>query len=379
MPFAPSRRRARPRGQTLVEFALVAPVFILLLLFAIDFGRIFLGWISLNNAARVGANYAAQHPHDWDAGAGPTEYATLMSDNVGAINCTPDAPGNPTFGPTKEPGELVRVDLSCHFTVLTPVISGVLGGTVTVSSNASFPISEGCLANCPTGPPAPPPGTPPDNCRTAPNVHDMSVAGARALWASAGFLASNFLPPPGPDDTRTVDTYGVSQTENPDGCAPPKYMFNAKMTVTLKPLQTPKPTPTCLYVPDVRGMTVADARTAWTSAGFTGAFLPTGNDTRIVIDQVTLPASNPGDCMEPDTTITVSHGPGLPAPPPAPCKVPSFINTSSSAATVTWTGAGFDGQNISFKPKNQTFTVKSQTLVGGTYVTCAAEIELRDK
>jgi hypothetical protein len=304
-----------------------------------------------------------------------------MADNLGAINCspTPDPAADPAFGPTKEPGELVRVDLGCTFTVLTPIISNVLSGTISISSSASFPISSGCLAACPTGPPAPPPGPPADNCRRAPDVRDMSVAGARALWVSAGFLASEFVPVSGPDDTRTVDDYTVSQSANPDGCAPPEYMFNAQMTVTLVPLVTPKPTPTCLYVPDLRGMTVADGRAAWTAAAFTGAFLPTGNDVRIVLDQVTLPAGDPGDCMEPDTSITVSHGPGLPPPPPAPCQVPSFVNTSTSSATTTWTAAGFDAGNLSFKPKNGSFTVRSQTLVGGTYVACDSSIELRDK
>ena len=240
--FRPSRprRAARSRGQTIVEFALTLPVLILLLLMAIDFGRVFLGWISLNNAARVGANYAALHPHGWDAGSGPPEYDTLMADNLGAINCTPnpDPAADPVFGPTKEPGELVRVDLNCDFTVLTPVIGSVLGGTISASSSASFPISSGCLAACPTGPPAPPPGTPPDNCRTAPDVTDLSVAGARAAWVSAGFLASEFVPPTGPDDTRTVENYTVSEPANTEGCVAPKYFFASKMTVTLEPLQT---------------------------------------------------------------------------------------------------------------------------------------------
>jgi len=86
VPFAPSRKPARTRGQTIVEFALTLPVLILLLLFAIDFGRVFLGWISLNNAARVGANYAAMHPHDWDSGSGPAEYDTLMADKGSSIH-----------------------------------------------------------------------------------------------------------------------------------------------------------------------------------------------------------------------------------------------------------------------------------------------------
>jgi hypothetical protein len=350
----------------------------LITLVAIDFGRIFLGWVSINNAARVGANFAALHPNDWNSGGGPAEYDTLMAQNLGAINCTPNPnpPADPVFGPTKDPGELVQVNLSCDFSVITPIISSIVGTVVTLSSSASFPISSGCLAACPSGPPAPPPPPPADNCRAVPDVVGLSVAGARLAWAAAGFVATQFVPATG-DDTRTVASASVAEAPNTEGCIGVKKFFDSTMTVTLAPLQTPPPTPTCIYVPNMRGITVADARSAWTDAGFSGAFLPTANDTKRVLDQVTLPASSPGDCMEPDTSVTVTYGDPLPNPPPAPCKVPSFVNTSSSAATTTWTGAGFGAANISFKPSNgNTFTIKSQTLVGGTYVSCGASIEV---
>ncbi len=68
----PSRRKAgqhkdRSRGQSLVEFALVLPMILLLMLIALDFGRVFLGWVALNNSARVAANYAAMNPNAWGA------------------------------------------------------------------------------------------------------------------------------------------------------------------------------------------------------------------------------------------------------------------------------------------------------------------------
>ncbi len=59
------RRRRHRRGQSLVEFALVLPVLMLLLLIGIDFGRVFLGWVTLNNVVRDGANFAALHPTAW--------------------------------------------------------------------------------------------------------------------------------------------------------------------------------------------------------------------------------------------------------------------------------------------------------------------------
>ena len=62
-------RRWRPgrgsRGQSMVEFALVLPVLLVLLMIATDFGRAYLGWVNLNRAAREAANYAAQNPRGW--------------------------------------------------------------------------------------------------------------------------------------------------------------------------------------------------------------------------------------------------------------------------------------------------------------------------
>jgi len=56
-----SASRSR-RGQSLVEFALVLPLLLVLLLMAVDFGRVYFGWVTLTNASRVGANYAAAPP-----------------------------------------------------------------------------------------------------------------------------------------------------------------------------------------------------------------------------------------------------------------------------------------------------------------------------
>lgn len=354
----------------MVEFALIFPIIVLLLLIAVDFGRVFLGWVSLNNAARVGANYAAANPNDsWGPGS---DYQVLMTDNVGAINCTRAPTDPPTFGPTKAPGELVAVDLSCSFPVITPLVSAFFpGGAVTVGSSAAFPITYGCLVDCSPGAGGPPPPAPTDGCRVVPDVRGLSVAGARAAWIAAGF--NTFQPATG-DDTRTVRDQTVTEPFNTEGCTGNERFFQATMTVTLEDLG-PVTSPTCESVPNLRGVTVAAARQTWADAGFTGQFLPLASDTRIVIDQVTDPATSPGDCAEPTTTVTVSHGPPPAAPPPAPCSVPSFVNTQSNTALSKWTAAGFAGSNLDFS-RGGTFTIQAQSLVGGTWVTCEAEILL---
>jgi Flp pilus assembly protein TadG len=53
-----ARRRHRSRGQALVEFAFVAPVFFLLLFGIIEAGRFIFYYEVLNNATREGARYA---------------------------------------------------------------------------------------------------------------------------------------------------------------------------------------------------------------------------------------------------------------------------------------------------------------------------------
>jgi Flp pilus assembly protein TadG len=52
--------RERSRGQTLVEFALVLPVFLMLTLGVVDGARVFSAYIAITNGAREAAMYAAQ-------------------------------------------------------------------------------------------------------------------------------------------------------------------------------------------------------------------------------------------------------------------------------------------------------------------------------
>jgi len=55
-------------AQAVVEFALVLPILLLLVLGTMDYGRMFFTKIILTNAAREGANYLAYFPEDADNG-----------------------------------------------------------------------------------------------------------------------------------------------------------------------------------------------------------------------------------------------------------------------------------------------------------------------
>jgi hypothetical protein len=66
-----ARRRRGSIGQALAEFAMVAPIFFLLLFGIIEGGRFILFYQALNNATREGARYAIVHGSNSSCPSGP--------------------------------------------------------------------------------------------------------------------------------------------------------------------------------------------------------------------------------------------------------------------------------------------------------------------
>ena len=61
-------RARHTRGQSVVEFALVLPVLMLMLLITLDFGRLFMSYVTLNNVTRVAANIGSLDPGSFTGG-----------------------------------------------------------------------------------------------------------------------------------------------------------------------------------------------------------------------------------------------------------------------------------------------------------------------
>ena len=78
------------QGQSLVEFALVLPVLLLLVVGAMDFARLFTTKIVLTNAAREGANYLSLYPSDFSGTqtAINNELQNITLDESPSILCT---------------------------------------------------------------------------------------------------------------------------------------------------------------------------------------------------------------------------------------------------------------------------------------------------
>ena len=147
MPVTPSRdRRRRSRGQSLVELALIAPVFLILLLTAIDLGRLMYSQITITNAAKEGALVASQGG-TWQAGAGCSDTNTVMCGalteaqggfivvdqtrvNLTPAVCDKDAP-YPAGGPPT-----VTVEVSAPFRLVTPIVASIVGNNIVLHASA---------------------------------------------------------------------------------------------------------------------------------------------------------------------------------------------------------------------------------------------------
>lgn len=123
----------RPRGQALVEFALVAPIFFLLLFAVIDFGRYVYYVQIINNAAREGARYAIVHGSNSFQPVGPNandpvittvvrRYAVGVIGN-GATFDVGSVWGDPNNQPgTNTRGSKVRVTVTYAFKSTIPIV-----------------------------------------------------------------------------------------------------------------------------------------------------------------------------------------------------------------------------------------------------------------
>src|SRR5262245_10811727 len=115
-----------------------------------------MGWVTLTNVARIGANFAAMNPSAWEGSGDATvqaRYRALMNKDSSSIDCTlPSTPPNPSFlnsSPnTYNVGSKVKVQLTCSFSLITPFIADVIGdgaGHINVGASAVFTIRSGAI------------------------------------------------------------------------------------------------------------------------------------------------------------------------------------------------------------------------------------------
>ena len=381
------RRSNKPvsRGQAMVEFALILPILALLLVMAVDFGRVFFGWVGVQNAARIGANEAARNPLAWKNGGDVDLYYARIAADMEALNCDADANDDgaiddndidtPTFtsrvdtADPHEVGDQVEVRISCDFDFITPLAGLVAGSSpLTISATATFNVFGGIINGVPIAEEPPVAACSLAGTNEVPNLVGQSVAAARSNWSLAGFNGA-FAPTPGPDDGDTVLGQNTSPASIPGDC----ITTSATMTVTTEPPE--ECVPPEFAVPNLVGSAVGAARTTW-QASFTGSFSAGGAaDAALVTSQTVSPGTPIGECADATASVLVAAA-AAPTPAPASCQMVQVIGDSPATAKSKYETQGFTG-TFSTKPANKpTWKVKSQSLVGGQTYTCAANLEV---
>ncbi len=151
------RREDRSQGQGMLEFALILPVLLLVMLGTIEFGYVFAVYSGLFNAAREGARYGIVNPQD---AVGIIEQARdkVFFVDPNAVNITisyDDGPGTSVFTNTNEVdiGDRVIVHLDYDLPTITPVIQPI-APTLHVETEAARTVTTlGALSAW--GPPSP--------------------------------------------------------------------------------------------------------------------------------------------------------------------------------------------------------------------------------
>jgi PKD repeat protein len=149
-----ARRHGGSRGQSLTELALILPVFILIVLLGLDLGRAFLGWVGLQQAARIAANFASSNATAWNTPGNAqvrNRYKDLILNEAQDVDWDCDLPSrgqlpDPTFPAGKGIGSPAKVTLTCAFHLATPIIGAFFTNPLMLGSSASFPIRNGPLA-----------------------------------------------------------------------------------------------------------------------------------------------------------------------------------------------------------------------------------------
>jgi TadE-like protein/PKD domain-containing protein len=280
-PRAALRRHlaTRSRGQSLVEFALILPVFLLFFAAVLDLGRIAAAQIAVSNAAREGVFQAAQTPTDFNSSQpcpadGKTNviYCRIALESSGGVTIAPtdvSVTCNPVDCSTGI-GNTVSVRVTGHFRLFTPLMAVFFGGNqnVTFAGSATanretLPVT-GASTPAPSASPSPSPSASPSSSPSA--SPSPSPSPSACTLPSAGFTYTT-----SPANNQAPVTINVVDTSTSISCGITSWLWTwGDGTTTLS--KVPGPHTYVVKNPDKSGgyivsLKVTNAAGSTTSGG----------------------------------------------------------------------------------------------------------------
>ena len=147
-------RAREERGQAMVEFALVVPLFILVLVGLFDVGRAVYAYNTVNNAAREAGRLAIvdQYEHHIQAeGAGAASGLGIDADDVVVAFEEANGSACTAIGSASVVRCIAVVTVPYDYQAATPIIGNLIGA-ISITGQSRFPISVNCATSaCPLG------------------------------------------------------------------------------------------------------------------------------------------------------------------------------------------------------------------------------------
>jgi PKD repeat protein len=389
------QRRKKSAGQSLVEFTLVLPVLLLIVLGGIDMGRAYEAWIALNNAARVAANYASLHPEAWDSLKPNLDYQAeyrnlLWNDfqNSGCILPVPTIP-DPAFPTGRDLGDEVIVTLDCEVPVMTPFVSNVVGSQIHVTAQSIFAVRGGLISGGGSGGGSQPVAsfTLDPSTGAAPltvTFTNTSTGTASGWYWDFGDLQVSTAQNPGTHTYVASGTYIVQLIATGTGGS-----TSAEASVTV--LNSSAFSAGISYAPSVVTATAPILFTG-TAAGGTPAYTYSWVFGDGTVDNTNTATPTHAFANEGTYTVTltvhdstakVTTATSVVVVGAKTCTLPPLVGTSTQHAQKAWNDAGFQ-TNVTFNPgtgHGNNYTIKSIGLTPSTgpYPCATTVVEVRDK
>jgi Flp pilus assembly protein TadG len=136
-------RRRGDRGQTIVEFALILPIFILVLVGIVDFGRAVYASSTIQNAAREAVRVAIVDQNVTVIETEAIEQAVALHIGAADVDVT-FLDDDYTSGPcstTPDVGCIAEVEVRYAYTAATPILGNIVG-TINMSGSSRQPIES---------------------------------------------------------------------------------------------------------------------------------------------------------------------------------------------------------------------------------------------
>jgi Flp pilus assembly protein TadG len=141
------RKDGPMKGQAMVEFLFVAPLFFFLMFAVMDFGRLFLVQMEVDNALQEAGRFASTGNHLPDP-KNPGQYLSRVNSIVAALQQAAFGQQLTNIqvsslrggsGNAGAPGDTVTVSVTSNLKLMTPIIArGFPNGSFNFTSSASF-------------------------------------------------------------------------------------------------------------------------------------------------------------------------------------------------------------------------------------------------